>query len=169
MIADLSSLVRSRRHELNLSQQQLAKLAAVSRTTLSHVEQGKASHVQMDVLERILRALDLAPRLSAGSAPEHNRLAARMAHRERLHAQRERHLRLAVELAADPRAARGKIARAKEVVELWHRNRSCSPHYIKRWTQLLALPPSQLARRLASLGEWEDAMFQNTPWSWAWT
>ena len=74
-----------------------------------------------------------------------------------------------VELAADARAARGKIARTKKSVELWHRNRSCSPHYIKRWTELLALPPSQLARRMASLADWEDAMFQNTPWSWAWT
>lgn len=168
MMNDLAPLIRARRLELNLSQKQLAEAARVSRTTLSHVEQGKAPHVQMDVLARILRALDLALRLSAGGAPEPGRLAARMAHRERLHAQRERHLRLAVELAADARAARGKIARAMKVVELWRRNRSCSPHYVRRWTELLALPPSQLARRMASLADWEDAMFQNTPWSWAW-
>lgn len=168
MIADLSSLVRARRRELKLSQQQLAKAAAVSRTTLSHVERGKAPHVQMDVLERILRALDLAPRLAAGAAPDAGRLAARMAHQARLHAQRERHLRLAVALAADPRAARGKIVRARNVVDLWRRNRSCSPQYIRRWTALLALPPAQLAQRMASLADWEDAMFQNTPWSWAW-
>jgi hypothetical protein len=92
-----------------------------------------------------------------------------MEHEARLHAARERHLRLAVELAAEPRAARGKIARARSVVDLWRSNRTCSQYYIKRWTELLALPPAQLARRMASLAEWEDAMFQNTPWSWAWT
>lgn len=168
MINELPNLIRARRLEMGLSQKRLAEAARVSRTTLSHVEQGKAPHVQMDVLARIMRALDLAPRLSADASPDPGRLSARMAHRERLHAQRERHLRLAVELAADARAARGKIARARKVVELWRRNCTCSPHYVKRWTELLALPPSQLARRMASLAEWEDAMFQNTPWSWAW-
>jgi transcriptional regulator with XRE-family HTH domain len=169
MIDELPNLIRARRLEMGLSQKQLAEAARVSRTTLSHVEQGKAPHVQMDVLARIMHALDLAPRLSTGGSPDPGRLAARLAHRERLHAQRERHLRLAVELAADSRAARGRIARAREAVELWRRKRSCSPHYIRRWTELLSLPPPQLARRMASLGEWEDAMFQNTPWSWAWT
>ncbi len=169
MIDELPSLIRARRLALGLSQKRLAEAARVSRTTLSHVEQGKAPNVQMDVLARIMHALDLAPRLSAGASPDPGRLAARLAHRERLHAQRERHLRLAVELAADSRAARGRIARAREAVELWRRKRSCSPYYIRRWTELLALPPAQLARRMASLGEWEDAMFQNTPWSWAWT
>lgn len=168
MIDALPNLIRARRREMGLSQKQAAEAAGVSRTTLSHVEQGKAPHVQMDVLARILRALDLAPRLSADGSPDPARLAARMAHQERLHAQRERHLRLAVELAADSRAARGRIARARKVVALWRRNRTCSPHYVKRWMELLALPPSQLARRMASLAEWEDAMFQNTPWSWAW-
>jgi transcriptional regulator with XRE-family HTH domain len=169
MIDELPNLIRARRQEMGLSQKQLAEAARVSRTTLSHVEQGKAPHVQMDVLARIMHTLDLAPRLSTGGSPDFGRLAARLAHRERLHAQRERHLRLAVELAADSRAARGRIARAREAVELWRRKRSCSPHYIRRWTELLSLPPAQLARRMASLGEWEDAMFQNTPWSWAWT
>lgn len=74
-----------------------------------------------------------------------------------------------MELAADPAAARGKIALAREVVALWRHNRTCSRYHIRRWTRLLALPPSQLARHMASLAEWEDAMFQNTPWSWAWT
>jgi transcriptional regulator with XRE-family HTH domain len=169
MIDDLPNLIRARRRELSLSQAEVAKAASVSRTTLSHVEQGKAPHARMDVLARIMRALDLAPRLSADGSPDPARLSARLAHQARLHAQRERHLRLAVELATDPRAARGKIARARKVVELWRAKRTCSPHYVKRWTELLALPPSQLARRMASLAEWEDAMFQNTPWSWAWT
>lgn len=168
MIDELSSLIGRRRRELGLSQQRLASAAAVSRTTLSHIERGKAPHAQMDVIERILGALGLSPQLKAGTAPDPARLAARAAHQARLHAQRERHLRLAVELAADPRAARGRIARARETVELWRRKRSCSPRYIRRWAELLSLPPAQLAQHMANLGEWEDALFQNTPWSWAW-
>lgn len=169
MIAELSRRVRARRQELGLSQQRLAEAAAVSRTTLSHVERGKAPHVQMDVLERICRALDLEPRLATAAAPDAGRLAARSAHAVRVQGQRERHLRLAVQLAADPRAARSRIERARRVVELWRRNRTCSPQYIRRWTELLALPPVALALRMSSLADWEDALFQNSPWSSAWS
>ena len=35
-------------------------------------------------------------------------------------------------------------------------------------SQPLALPPRKLAQAMVSLGEWEDALFQNSPWSWAW-
>jgi len=112
MIDHLSSLIGARRRELGLGQQQLAEAAGVSRTTLSHLEHGKAPHAQMDVVERILRALELSPQLSVGTPPDSARLAARAAHQARLRAQRE--------------------------------------------------------RRVAELGEREDAMFQNTPWSWVW-
>ena len=29
--------------------------------------------------------------------------------------------------------------------------------------------PDWALEAMASLGEWEDALFQNSPWSWAWT
>ena len=60
------------------------------------------------------------------------------------------------------------IARAQEKVKLWRRNATCSPHYIERWSELLRLPPQTMAQEMASLGDWEDALFQNSPWSWAW-
>ena len=80
-----------------------------------------------------------------------------------------RPLRLAVELAQDGPAASAMVARARERVALWRANRSCSPYYIERWSSLLALPPRGIAREMSSLGEWENALFQNSPWSWAWT
>ena len=61
------------------------------------------------------------------------------------------------------------MAKARNRVELWRSKKTCSPLYVKRWSEMLALPPGKLARRMASLGEWEDALFQNSPWSWAWT
>ncbi len=93
----------------------------------------------------------------------------RLEHQLKLERQRIRHLRLAAELSADPKKARQKIAHARLMVELWARNKTCSPLYIRRWTELLALPPRVLARRMASFGDWEDALFQNTPWSAEWT
>ena len=32
----------------------------------------------------------------------------------------------------------------------------------------LRLPPRKLGKAMTSLGEWEDALLQNSPWSWAW-
>lgn len=161
-------LIRKERLAKGLKQADLASAARVSRTILSRLEQGKPRPVQTDVLDRILQALDVKPRLAADSMIE-DRQRARLEHQAKLEQQRNRHLRLAVELANNPRHARDLIAKARSVVELWRRNRTCSPLYIKRWSALLALPPGQLARQMASLGDWEDALFQNTPWSWAWT
>lgn len=93
------------------------------------------------------------------------RKLARLQQELKLGEQRERHLRLAVELAADERAAKQKIAKARERVELWRRKKSCSQFYIDRWSRLLALPPRKLAREMLRLGDWEAALFQNSPWS----
>ena len=168
LAVQLGGLIRKERLAKGLTQADLASAARVSRTVLSRLEQGKPRPVQTDVLDRILQALDVKPRLAADSTIE-NRQRARLEHQARLEQQRNRHLRLAVELANNPRHARDLIAKARSVAELWRRNRTCSPLYIKRWSALLALSPGELARQMASLGDWEDALFQNTPWSWAWT
>jgi hypothetical protein len=93
------------------------------------------------------------------------RRLARLQQQNQVLQQRNRHLRLAIELTHDERAASAKIARARERVALWRSKRSCSPFYIERWSRLLTLPPRKLAKAMASLGEWEDAFFQNSPWS----
>jgi hypothetical protein len=54
-------------------------------------------------------------------------------------------------------------------VELWRTRRSCSPRYIEAWAQALNHPPAGVAQAMTRFGEWEDAMFQNSPWSWAWS
>jgi hypothetical protein len=61
------------------------------------------------------------------------------------------------------------VAKAQGRVALWRRRKTCSPFYVRRWSALLDLPPRKLAQAMASLGEWEDALFQNSPWSWAWS
>lgn len=161
-------LIREARANQGLSQENLAKAARVSRAVLSKLEQGKSQPVQSDTLERLLAVLHLGP-LAGQSSADLPRRIARLEEEVRRRERRERHLRLALDLDADARGRPAKIARARERVELWRRNRSCSPFYIARWSRLLALPPRKLAKAMASLGEWEDAMFQNSPWSWAWT
>lgn len=166
-------LIRKERLARGLTQSEIASLAHVSRSILSRLEQGKPRPVQTDILDRIFLVLGIDPTATnphrAADALLEERRRARLEHRLQLDQQRIRHLRLAAELGGDPIRARRRIAGAKRVVELWARNRTCSPFYIRRWSGLLALPPRELAGKMASLGEWEDALFQNTPWSSAWT
>jgi transcriptional regulator with XRE-family HTH domain len=161
-------LIREAREKKGLKQDELACKAKVSRTIVSLLERGKAKAVQSDTLDRLLTALELQPEIAQPGGGGSRKLA-RLEQELRLHRRRERHLRLAIELADDAAAAVAKIAKARERVELWRKNRSCSPFYIERWSRILAQPPRRMAKKIASLGEWQDAMFQNSPWSWAWT
>lgn len=167
LAAQFGGLIRNARQAKGMKQVELAQAAKVSRTILSKLEQDEPRPVQTDLLDRIFQALDIKPELSAVSALDERRRA-RLEQRIILEQQRNRHFRLAVELATNRKRAQGQIAKARSVVELWRLNHTCSPLYIKRWSELLALPPGELAERMASLGEWENALFQNTPWSWAW-
>jgi transcriptional regulator with XRE-family HTH domain len=162
------NLIRKARIAKGMTQSELALAARVSRTILSKIEQGKPSPVQTDVLDRTLQALNITASVGADSAIE-DRRRARAEQQVQLDQQRSRHLRLAVELASNPLVARTLIAKAKVRVQLWKQNKTCSPYYIKRWSAILELPPRELARKIAALGKWEDALFQNSPWSSAWT
>jgi len=162
-------LIKDQRVRKGLKQEELAKAARVSRAILSRLERGKPHPVQTDTIERLLNALGVDPPVIDRPIRDHARKLARLEQQHRLVEQRNRHLRLAIELADDERAAAAKIARARERVALWRSKRTCSPFYIARWSRLLALPPRKLAKAMASLGDWEDALFQNSPWSWAWS
>jgi transcriptional regulator with XRE-family HTH domain len=166
--AQFGALIRRTRLAKGLRQSDLAAAARVSRTVLSKLEHGGSGPVQSDILDRIFAALGLQPQVAADAVPEERRRA-RLQAQARLAEQRYRHLQLAVRLAAEPRRAKALVRRARAVVDLWRERRTCSPLYIRRWSALLALPPRELARRMASLGDWQDALFQNTPWSWSWS
>jgi transcriptional regulator with XRE-family HTH domain len=169
LAAQFGNLVRAQRTVKGLTQADLARAAKVSRTILSRLERGSALVVQTDVLDRIFEVLEVSPKIVDRSAPDEARQQARLEQQQKLEQQRSRHLRLVIKLADDAQAAARMIAKARERVELWRRKGTCSPYYIERWSRLLRLGPRKLAREMASLGEWEDAMFQNSPWSWAWS
>jgi transcriptional regulator with XRE-family HTH domain len=170
MLAEqFGNLVKAQRDRSGIKQAELASLAKVSRSVLSRLESGKGQPVQTNVLDRLFAALDISPCVLSGATPDWGRMQARLEHQRKLDERRNRHLRLAVDLASGEMEAPAKIAKALERVELWQSKRSCSPFYIKRWRTLLRLSPRDLARAMASLGVWEDAMFQNSPWSWVWS
>ncbi len=167
LAAHFGELIRNHRVARHLKQEDLARLAGVSRTTLSRLEQGKAPHVQTDVIDRILGSLAITPRIGLVQ-PGQERVVARLEQQARMLSQREHHLRLMLELAGNPATAVEKIARAREMVALWRQNRTCSAFYIDQWQSLLSLPVSDMAQAMLALGDWEDALFQNSPWAWAW-
>jgi transcriptional regulator with XRE-family HTH domain len=167
LAAQYGKLIKEARLRKGLTQEDLAEKAQVSRAVLSKLEQGKKP-VQSDTLDRLLAALEVRPQIDPTGGEALRKLARLEQEIKRLE-RRERHLRLAVRIAEDESAAAALVARARQRVDLWRRNRSCSPFYIDRWSQVLALRPREIAKEMASLGEWEDAMLQNSPWSWAWT
>ena len=168
----LGDLIKKQRLARGLKQEELASAARVSRSIISHLEQSRARPVQTDILDRIFQALGIDPLTAAGAGADtamEERRRVRIEHARKLDAQRLRHLKLAITLAADPASARRLVTQAQQRVELWKSEKTCSPYYIKRWSEMLALPPKRLALRMASLGEWENALLQNSPWSSAWT
>jgi transcriptional regulator with XRE-family HTH domain len=60
----LSSLVRGRRGDLGLSQEQVAARAGVSRKWVSTFERGNISRVELALVLRLLDALDLSVAVS---------------------------------------------------------------------------------------------------------
>jgi hypothetical protein len=63
--------------------------------------------------------------------------------------------------------ARALIAVARSVVDRWERERLCSRHYIRRWRVMLRGPVPKVVRSLLEPGDWQDALFQTTPWAFA--
>jgi hypothetical protein len=59
------------------------------------------------------------------------------------------------------------VRRARQVVDHWERERLCSWHYVSRWRALLKGSREHVSRSLLDPGSWADALFQNSPWSFA--
>ena len=77
---------------------------------------------------------------------------------------REKHFRLAAELAIGDAKAASRLAGARRMVELWRRNGACSERYIDAWSKILRAKPAKVAREMLAIPpEWRNAMFQNTP------
>ena len=139
-----------------------------------------ASHVKQNFGEVLARAA-LAPlgverhgKLVAGLVPPQwlaqrdaldERRIARAAQQQVELQRLAAHQRLAIDLlCVNAAKQRGRIAAARREVDRWEAQQLCSPDYIDRWREWLALPVRQLVRRMCSdAGGWGTAMRQNSP------
>ncbi len=160
--------IKSRRAALQIGQEALCAKARVSRAVLSKLESERGDPVQTDVIDRLLVGLDAKVTVSLGE-PANGKIEERLRHRLRQEEQRQRHLRLALDLCANPEKAGPKIQRALQQVRRWEERKSCSPQYIEGWRRALSLDPRGVALAMTSFGEWENALYQNSPWSFLWT
>jgi transcriptional regulator with XRE-family HTH domain len=165
----LRAQLREARGARGLSQASLAALSGISRVTIARLEGGAAANVRAGTLERLCGALDLElTAVPAGGRLTLERALARERERTRRLERRVWHAQLAVHLRTLPRReAAALIAQARAVVDRWQRQRLCSAHYVSRWRTMLHGPVEQVARSLVEPGDWADALFQNTPWSFA--
>jgi transcriptional regulator with XRE-family HTH domain len=165
----LREALRSARRERGLTQEALAARSGTGRVTIARLEAGSAGDVRMGTVRSLCDALGLELAIvPAGSAAAlETRLAREQEKGRRLDLHR-RHALLAARLLSAPRKeAEALVARARATVDRWEREKLCSRHYVSRWRDRLAGPVDRVARALLEPGEWADALFQSTPWSFA--
>jgi transcriptional regulator with XRE-family HTH domain len=161
--------VRAARRQKALSQAALAARSGTSRVTIARVEAGSGQDFRVGTISRLCEALGLE--LTAEPRGALLSLETRLL-RERERAsrldRRRRHAVLAARLLAAPRPeAAALVKRARSFVDRWERERLCSRHYVSRWRGMLAGPVTRVAQSLLDPGEWADALFQNSPWTFA--
>jgi transcriptional regulator with XRE-family HTH domain len=161
--------LREARQRASLTQAALAAKAGISRVTLARFESGADQDIRVGSLGRLSAPLKLELALvpSGVHAALETRLA-RAEERRRRADRRAQHAALAAHLLSAPGTkARALIARARESVDRWERDRLCSSQYISRWRTMLTGTRERVARALLRRDAWADALFQNSPWAFA--
>jgi transcriptional regulator with XRE-family HTH domain len=160
--------LREARRARGLSQEALAAAGRTSRVTIARLESGNTGDARLGTLERVcgVLGLDLSAAPRGAQAAAETRLAREQERVRRLE-RRVAHAALAARLLADQRAARPLIEQARAVVDRWEREHLCSRHYIERWRRRLSGSVDRVAGALVRNDDWQDALFQNTPWSFA--
>jgi len=166
---ELRAEVRAARRRRGLTQAELSARSGTSRVTIARFEAG--GDLRVGTLAGLCEALDLeltvAPKQENATAALETRLA-RERDRSRRETRRYRHARLAARLLSSPRGEGcGLVEQARRVVDRWEAERLCSRHYVTRWRRILRGSPAQVAARLLEPGDWRDALYQNSPWSFA--
>jgi len=166
--SDLRARLRVERRRKGLSQADLAARSGASRVTIARMEADSGGDVRAGTLVRLCEALDLSLAVLPAPEPLLERQLAREREQSRRLRRRLAHARLAARLLSAKRHEGALLVRrALAVVDRWERDGLCSRHYISRWRALLSAPPERVARSLLDPGDWADALFQNTPFSFA--
>lgn len=165
----LAEPLRVARRRKGLTQSDLAAQSGVSRVTIARLEGASQQELRIGTISRLCGALGLE--LTAVSRDESSSLEVLLVReRERGHRidLRRRHAALAARLLQIPRReADGLVRKARGVVDHWEREQICSRHYVSRWRALLKGSRERVSRSLSDPGSWADALFQNSPWSFA--
>lgn len=163
-LLELGKTLKSLRLSRRLSQEELASAAGISRTTVVQIEKGKDA--QASSIEAMAQLLGAQLGIVTESQEMRERRQARAENQTKLMASREKHLRIAVQLALGGPTAQTLLAGALRMVQQWHEQQLCSPVYIERWRSILEAPPAQVASNLLAMDdEWGPALRQNTPFA----
>ena len=150
------------REKKGLSQVDLAKAAGIGRSTLVHLENG--ADVRLSKVTAVARTLGVEIEPVSEPSVIARRKQARFQNAFRMQALQSAHRRIALDLLRDDPSMAEAIIEARRMVEIWERDKTCSPFYIKRWKEVLRGPARAVGKALSQLDEkWEFALFQNTP------
>jgi transcriptional regulator with XRE-family HTH domain len=150
------------REKKGLSQEAVAKAAGIGRSTLVHLENG--ADVRLSKIAAVAKALETE--IEAGAEPKDlaERRQARQQISLRMLALQNAHLRIALDLVLGEPAAPVALDAARDMVELWAREKVCSAFYIDTWRQLLSGSARDVGAALARMDKkWESALLQNSP------
>ena len=163
-LPEISRALRASRLVKGLSQQALAAAAGISRTTLVQIEKGKDA--QVSSIEAVGQVLGVAFGILAEAPDLARRRQARLENQAKLAASREKHLKIAAQLALGGDTADALKQNALHMVQLWREKKLCSPVYIDRWHAILDTEPRCIAQNLLAMDdEWGPALRQNTPFA----
>ena len=141
--------------------------SGTSRVTVARLEWA-GRDVRLGTITSICGALGLeVAAVPAGGEPALETLLAREREKTRRLERRLAHAALAARLLAARSKARPLVRVARAAVDRWEREGLCSRHYVVRWRAMLAGPVERVARALLDAGDWQDALFQNTPFTFA--
>ena len=150
------------REQKGLSQVDMAKAAGIGRSTLVHLENG--ADVRLSMVTAVARVLGVEIEPVVEPSVMFQRKQARLQNAFRMQALQSAHRRIALDLMqGDPSMAEA-IIEARRMVEIWERDKTCSPFYIKSWKAVLRGSAREVGKALSRLDEkWELALLQNTP------
>ena len=155
--------LRKLRENLGLSQVDTAKRAGIGRSTLLHLENGSGD-VRLSKLTAVAKILGVEIEPVSEPSVLSQRKQARFQNAFRMQALQSAHRRIALDLLQGDPSIGEAIIEARAMVELWERDKTCSPFYIQRWKDVLQGSAVEIGKALSQLDEkWELALFQNTP------
>ena len=154
--------LKALREAKGLSQVAVAKQAGIGRSTLVHLENG--ADVRLSRVSAVARVLGVEIETVSEPGILLQRKQARFQNTFRMLSLQSAHRRIALDLLQGEPSMVEAIAEARKMLEIWERDKTCSPFYIKRWKEVLRGSARKVGKALSQLDEeWEFALFQNTP------